>query len=1147
MRVFRAILLKKPFLPLFGSMALGAFNDNCFRQAMIAALAFGSLAFTGETMSAETKSLLGGLAMSLLILPFFLFSSLAGELADRYSKATLIKLAKGFELIVMAGAGYCFYQGLIVPLFIALFLMGSQSAFFGPLKYGLLPEILTKGELLAGNALISGGSFLAITLGSLTGASLAAQSVGPGLAPEVGLALPITLALISLIGFGFALAQPASTPADPTLKINPKLWGSTYDIVKSTRARKDIWVPILLISWFWAMGSVVLTQLPVLASEVLGATVGVNAFLTTMFSVGVALGSLLAQSFCRGRVSANLAPLAGAFLTIFMTGLAFSVLGAPEAVKDSVTLSHFLSSWPYLRFALLCFLVSVSGGLFVVPLIALIQRLARPEEKARVIAANNIANSLFIVLGNLLVMGLIQLIGASIPQVFLVVALSALVVSLLAFKAIPQGPILAAAGAIIQLIYRPKIEGLENLEGEETLIIIPNHVSFLDVALLSCFSPRSLVYAIDANWRKVWWVRLLVQFFPTIPVNPASPMSVRDLINVVGTDKTLVIFPEGRITSTGSIMKIHEGAGLIATKREVKVVPVFFSGLENTLFGRLRKYLRVKPPKTPIAMTIFPPRELNLPRAVGEKGRDYRRRLSLAIYDILIEAGFKSLDNQQNLWTALNDAARYYGKKRVIIEDFQRSPLTYAQFLTKARVLGRFLAHQTSPGEKVGVLAPNSIGLGLILFGLWAGGRIPVVLNYSQGPRHLVSAVNTSQIKTIITSEVFLKTLGDKLDVKNLNVKTIALNESTLKLKDIILGLFWRGQPAAPQSPAVVIFTTGTEGQPKGVVLSHANLMANIHEAVSLVEVNVNDILFNAMPCFHVFGLNIGLVLPLIRGLRSFIYLSPLHIKAIPELIYDTRASILIGSDTFAAAWAKNAHPYDFRYVTYVLLGAEKIQPKTRELYFNTFGIRLYEGYGITESAPVVAINTPMRSKIGSVGQFCPGMEYRLEPVPGIELGGRLWIKGPNVMLGYMMADNPGQIKPVEDGWHDTGDLVEVDSEGYVFIKGRLKRFAKIKGEMVSLALIEEIALTAYPEEKTVALSLGGGDKGETLHLVTTNPELNLDALRAKVLASGLTELSCPRKLMVVKEIPVTPIGKIDLQKLIAMATSQLAEREKLQ
>jgi acyl-[acyl-carrier-protein]-phospholipid O-acyltransferase/long-chain-fatty-acid--[acyl-carrier-protein] ligase len=325
-----------------------------------------------------------------------------------------------------------------------------------------------------------------------------------------------------------------------------------------------------------------------------------------------------------------------------------------------------------------------------------------------------------------------------------------------------------------------------------------------------------------------------------------------------------------------------------------------------------------------------------------------------------------------------------------------------------------------------------------------------------------------------------------------------------------------------------MIFPSGSEGRPKGVALSHANLLANILEARCYFEVNEDDLLFNSMPLFHTFGLNIGALLPLMLGLRSFNYPTPLHTNLIPELIYDLQATVVITSDTFAFAWGRQAHPYDFKTIRFFMVGAEKLKEHTRDLYAKKFGLRVFEGYGLTEASPVVAVSTPMRCRAGSVGRLLPGIEARLAPVAGLATGGRLVIRGPNIMLGYLDPARPGSLNPPEDGWYDTGDIVDLDSEGFIWIKGRARRFAKIAGEMVSLASVESVAAALWPERLLAVAALPDDRKGEKLVLVTEEAEPDLESLRRAIKEAGFAEIACPREFRRLAPLPLTALGKPD-------------------
>jgi acyl-[acyl-carrier-protein]-phospholipid O-acyltransferase/long-chain-fatty-acid--[acyl-carrier-protein] ligase len=339
-----------------------------------------------------------------------------------------------------------------------------------------------------------------------------------------------------------------------------------------------------------------------------------------------------------------------------------------------------------------------------------------------------------------------------------------------------------------------------------------------------------------------------------------------------------------------------------------------------------------------------------------------------------------------------------------------------------------------------------------------------------------------------------------------------------------------------PDQAAVVLFTSGTEGAPKGVVLSHANIQANRFQVAARIDFGPTDIVFNALPLFHSFGLSTGTLLPILFGLKVFLYPSPLHYRIVPEMVYGTNATILFGTDTFLAGYARFAHPYDFYSVRIVCTGAERVKDETRRLYGERFGVRLMEGYGATETAPVLAMNTPMQFKAGSVGRLMPGIDWRLEPVPGIEAGGRLVVSGPNIMAGYLKADRPGELQPPEGGWYDTGDIVTLDDDGFVTIQGRVKRFAKVGGEMVSLAAVEAWVARLWPAEAHAVTTLPDPKKGEQLVLVTARPDPRREELIAFARREGIAEISIPRVLVQVPEVPVLGTGKVDYVKVRALA-----------
>ncbi|MGH8552683.1 MAG: AMP-binding protein, partial [Methylococcales bacterium] len=359
-----------------------------------------------------------------------------------------------------------------------------------------------------------------------------------------------------------------------------------------------------------------------------------------------------------------------------------------------------------------------------------------------------------------------------------------------------------------------------------------------------------------------------------------------------------------------------------------------------------------------------------------------------------------------------------------------------------------------------------------------------------------------------------------------------------------MMSLYWRdGADRNPDSPAVVLFTSGSEGAPKGVVLSHANLLANREQLAARVDFSSGDIILNVLPLFHSFGLTAGTLLPLLSGMRTFLYPSPLHYRIVPEISYDINATILFGTNTFLAGYAQHAHPYDFYSIRYVFAGAEKLQDETRLIWSTKFGIRIFEGYGATETGPVLAANTPMDNLYGAVGRLLPGIEYRFEEVPGIANGARLHVRGPNVMLGYLLASRPGAIVPpcscFGEGWYDTGDIVDIDENGFLSIRGRVKRFAKIGGEMVSLAAAENLAAKVWPSGQHAVVALPDPKKGEQLVLITDVSGANRHEILKN--AKGIGEINLPKLVVPVDSVPLMGSGKIDYPAVTNLAIQALA------
>ena len=695
---------------------------------------------------------------------------------------------------------------------------------------------------------------------------------------------------------------------------------------------------------------------------------------------------------------------------------------------------------------------------------------------------------------------------------------------------------------LLRLFYRVEVKGTENYHAAgDRVLIVANHVSLLDGLLLAVFLPDRVSFAIDPQWAKKF--SLVLKLVDIFPMDGDNPLSIKALVRKLQEDSKVVIFPEGRISVTGALMKIYPGPGMVAERSGAKILPLRIDGAQYSNFSYMKGKFRQRLfPK--ITLTICPPVIIKAPENISRSQK--RSYGANALYRVMTDMMFETSNYQKTLMHAVIDAAGTHGWSRVVIEDMKRQPLSYRSLIMRSFILGKALSDITQEREAIGVLLPNANANIVSVLALHAYGRIPAMLNFSAGVSGVISACETATLKTVITSRQFIEVanLGPLVEELEKHVALHYLEDQAGKIgiKEKLEGLWQSLRPLSsyketageisPDDPAVILFTSGSEGTPKGVVLSHKNITANAAQISTRIDFGPGDIVLNALPMFHSFGLTAGTFLPLLSGMKTFLYPSPLHYKIIPDVVYNTKATVFFGTNTFLSGYAKHAHPYDFYNLRYVIAGAEKLRDETREIWMHRFGVRILEGYGVTETSPVLCVNTPIACKEGSVGRLFPSIEYQLEEVEGVTEGGRLHVKGPNVMLGYYLHDNPAVLVPPKtlygDGWHDTGDIVNIDDEGYLHILGRAKRFAKIGGEMVSLAAVEENAYELWPDAMHAVVAVFDEKKGEKLALLTTQTDADRSSLQSYAKENGIAELSIPREVIVVKEIPLLGTGKVD-------------------
>ncbi|MDR6555379.1 AMP-binding protein [Paenibacillus qinlingensis] len=681
--------------------------------------------------------------------------------------------------------------------------------------------------------------------------------------------------------------------------------------------------------------------------------------------------------------------------------------------------------------------------------------------------------------------------------------------------------------------FKVKVTGMESLVLTGKTVLIPNHVSLLDAVLLALILPKDVAFVVNTNIAKRFaWV---LHFRAHITVDPLNPYSVRTMLKTIQSETPLVIFPEGRISTTGGMMKIYGGIGYLALRSQARIVPIAIEGLEYSKFS----YLRGK-----IKQRWFPQVNITFGEAFRVPLGDDRftrkvqkEHATEAVRNQLLRHLLESrLQPEVNLFNELLSAAHKNGQSTVICVDvLSNSALTYRKLQLTSYTLAVPLGKLLQGRKRVALLLPNAAGHVVTLFALFRLGITPAILNYSAGRQAMLDACETAEVSIVLTSKAFIVKAGlsDFVQAASSCYQLVYLEEvkEALTLVDKLHGLFdflqrKKGPVGAGQNE-VVLFTSGSESKPKGVVLTHRNICANLQQARLVIAFNSSDSVLGSMPMFHSFGLTAGTMLPILSGVKLVLYPNPLHYKVIPELVYDRNITILFGTSTFLGAYARTAHPYDFAHsLRYVVAGAERLKEEVRQIWQDKFGIRILEGYGTTETTPVISLNTPMYTKKGSVGKLLPGMDAVVEEVEGIATGGHLLVRGPNVMKGYLIHSK-GFVPASE--WYSTGDIVTLDDQGYLFIQARLQSFAKIGGEKVSLLMVEELVSKVLMSPAVcAAVHVPDRRKGERIIVFHTSKVRPHETLRESMRGEGQPAIYMPSEFRYIEKLPLLGSGKID-------------------
>jgi acyl-[acyl-carrier-protein]-phospholipid O-acyltransferase / long-chain-fatty-acid--[acyl-carrier-protein] ligase len=700
---------------------------------------------------------------------------------------------------------------------------------------------------------------------------------------------------------------------------------------------------------------------------------------------------------------------------------------------------------------------------------------------------------------------------------------------------------------LLRLLFGFRADNMAALAAPGPVMLLPNHVSWFDWLFVSACLDNQWRIVTSKQGAQVSWVHrfIMINRF-TFPVDTDSPYAVKRMAEYLQTGGKLVLYPEGRLSRTGALMKFFDGTGFLLFKTNAKVVTCYLRGANRLPFSPNPNRKKWFPRVTAHFSDLLTP-----PQLTGMSAMRARQKLTRWLHDTVVKQQFDiELEaTPKNVFSAILQTARQCPGV-VALEDASHRKLTYRRLLAGADAMAQQWRQRwpSDDNARIGVMLPASLAVPVTMLSLWQAEKIPTIFNFSTGVPVMLACAQLAGVKQIITSTTFLERAKINVQaMKDAGIEFIYLEKVRDKisrgqqLRSLLRVMFNpRSLVPHPRSEtAVVLFTSGSEGIPKGVELTHTNLLANIRQILAVYDLNDSDRLFNAMPLFHSFGV-IGMALPLIHGCYVFLYPSPLHYRVIPALIYDLDCTVFFGTNTFLNGYARKAAPFDFRSLRLLIAAAEKLQEATANTWARQYGTRVLEAYGATECSPCVTVNSPINPRFGTAGRFLPGMEYKFEPVEGVPEGGRLWVRGPNVMRGYLNLEANAKFLEGK-GWYDTGDIANVDEDGFLHILGRLKRFAKVSGEMVSLTAAEEALAGAFPQYglrfQIAVLSRPDADRGEALVAVSNDQKVQLDEIRNAIKAKGLSNLYAPKEIKYVRDIPKLGTGKVnhrELQKIIA-------------
>jgi acyl-[acyl-carrier-protein]-phospholipid O-acyltransferase/long-chain-fatty-acid--[acyl-carrier-protein] ligase len=1125
---------QRGFWSLIVTQFQGAFSDNALKTLVT----FVGLSLATSHQQREAIVPLLGILFSL---PFIVFSMAGGFLADRFSKRTITIGVKLFEICVMLFVlcGFLFNN---LPMAMAgVFLMGTHSAFFGPSKYGLLPELLPEKRLSWGNGILELGTFLAIITGGAIGGLLFKVFEGRQ-AWSAGV-------FIGLAGLGFLTSLGISRipAANPTKKFRANFLGDLFQQIQSIRRDRVLWLAVLGNVYFSFVGALVLQNAILFGTDTLQVGEIKTSYMQVALAIGVGLGSFAAGYLSGGKIEYGLVPLGAIGLTVFSVALWSPALSYTGALWILAALGFF-------------------GGFFIVPIAAIMQYRPEKGQKGAVLATGNLLSFVGIALASGVFWLATSVAGMQPRQIFLLGAILTLGATAYVLVLLPDSLLRMLLWMFTHSIYRIKVEGRDNIPERGGALFVCNHVSFVDALLVQAATDRPLRCIMFKDIYEHPIIKPFAKIARHIPISSQQRpremiQSLRLASDAIKNGEIIVIFAEGQITRIGQLLPFRRGFERIMKDVDAPIIPICLDHVWGSIFSFEKgRFLWKVPRYIPYPVTVSFGKPLP-PSATPFEVRQ-------AVQELNTEAW----QNRKKLMLPIHRAfvrkARHH-PLRFFMADARVPRLNFGAALTRTIFLARRLRSVWAGQEMVGILMPPSVGGALVNYAALLMGKVPVNLNYTANDEVLASCARQCNLQTVVTSKAFLDKIKVTVPRKTILIEELAEKPGVGK-KLVALLMTWtlpvglleralgREKKGTLDDLATIIFSSGSTGEPKGVMLTQYNIVSNAEQMGQTFAFSGHDRLLGILPFFHSFGFTGTLVVPAVLGVGMAYHVSPLDAKAIGALVKQYRVTFLLATPTFLQLYLRSCEPEDFGSLQYVVTAAEKLPERVAQAFEDKFGIRPLEGYGATECSPAVAVNThdfraagfrQVGAKRGKIGHPLPGVSVKIvdtdtfQPLP-VGQPGLLLVRGPNVMKGYLgKPEKTAEV--IRDGWYVTGDIAAIDEDGFLQITDRLSRFSKIGGEMVPHIKVEEklhelagiteqtFAVTGVPDEK----------KGERLVVLHTLPDDKLKPVTEKLAASDLPNLWKPRpdQFFHIDALPHLGTGKLDLRKVREVATEKSA------